>query len=239
MARPPAIRLFIGIGKMLRGLLRGSDKAAGGLAWFAATLGQIALVCLGVHLAADQLDDRLMGWLSTGQRFLDENLGELLGSAGDTLGLGHDAMTVWTRIPLATISAWTALVVELGACGILCAAFLLTSRKPKLSWTRWRQALSIHAVVMPLTLAGVLIAGSWSMAMAAEDLLPASPITIWAAAGLGLAVLLRFGLPTWGRAVGALEASGKARRDLLTALLLAPIGLLAWMHGVPFWGWLP
>ncbi len=239
MARPLPIRLLVGLGKLLGKLLRGSDKAAGGLAFVAATLGQIALVCLGVHLAADQLDDQVMGWLSAGQQFLDVHLAELLGSAAETFGMGPDAMTVWTMVPTATIAAWTALIFELVACAILSASFLLTTRKPKLSWSRYRKALSIHALVLPLALTGVLLAGGWSMAMAAEDLLPASAITPWAAGGLGVAVLLRFGLPAWGRAVGSLEASGKRRRDLLAALVILPIGLLAWMHGLPFWGWLP
>ena len=237
MSRPLPIRLLVGIGRMLRGLLRGSDRAAGGVASIAATIGQIALICLGVHLAADQLDDRVMGWLGASQAFLDEKLGEALGSAAESVGMGFDAFTVWNKVPLVAASAWTALVFELAACGILCAAFLLTTRKPKLTWSHYRKALSVHAVVLPFTLAGVLFAGGWSMA--AEDLLPASPITPWAAGGVGLAVLLRFGLPAWGRAVGALQSSGKARRDLLTALVILPIGLLAWIHGVPFWGWLP
>jgi len=236
--RPLIPRFLLGLGRMMKGLLRGSDRAAGGLASVATTLGQVALVCLGVHLAADQLDDRFLSLLTLARDQLDVFLAEPLGRAAMAVGLEQGDVALWTRIPLAAVSAWSALVVELVAAVVLVGSFLLTARRPALSWSAWRAALSIHAVVMPLALAGVLMAGSWSMAMAAEDLLPSHTAARVAAGVLGLAVLLRFGLPAWARAVGALERSGRARRDLLAALVIAPVGLLAWMHGVPLWGWL-
>ncbi len=238
-SRPLVFRIIAGLGRGLGRLLRGSDRAAGGLARVAATIGQVALVCLGVHLAADQLDDRALAGLTWLQGWMDTTLAGPLGSAAEYIGLDFDTFLFWDGLPLATIAAWTALVVELVAAALLSTSFLLTGRKPQLSWKAWRQALSIHAVVLPIALAGVLLAGSWSMAMAAEDLLPAHTASTWAAAGLGLAVLLRFGFPAWGRAVAVLERSGKVRRDLLTAVVILPVGLLAWMHGVPLWGWLP
>ncbi len=237
--RPLAIRIVVGIGRLLGRLLRGSDRAAGGLARVSATLGQVALVCLGVHLAADQLDDRALAGLTALQGWLDTTLAGPLGGAAESMGMGFDALLFWDGLPLSTMSAWLALVVELLAAALLCSSFLLTGRKPTLSWSAWRSALSIHALVLPITLAGVLLAGSWSMAMAAEDLMPVHVASRWAAGLLGLAVLLRFGLPAWGRAVAVLERSGKPRRDLLVALVMTPVGLLAWMHGVPIWGWLP
>lgn len=237
--RPLAIRIAIGLGRLLGRLLKGSDRAAGGLARVAATLGQVALVCLGVHLAADQLDDRALAGLTALQGWLDASLAGPMGSVAEGMGLDFDALLFWDGLPIATMAAWLALVVELVAAALLCGSFLLTGRRPQLSWSGWRQALSIHAVVLPLTLAGVLLAGSWSMAMAAEDLMPVLATSRWAAGLLGLAVLLRFGLPAWGRAVAVLERSGKPRRDLLVALVMTPVGLLAWMHGVPIWGWLP
>ncbi len=238
-ARAPIPRFLMGLGRLFGRLLRGSDRAAGGMAWFATTLGQIALVCLGVHLAADQLDDRFLELLTMGRDLLDAQLADPLGRAAMAVGLERGDVTIWDRVPLAAVAAWVALVVELAAAVVLSTSFLLTSRKPALSWKAWRGALSVHAVVLPLSLAGVLMAGSWSMAMAAEDLLPTHLAASIAAGLLGVAVLLRFGLPAWARAVAALERSGRARRDLLAALAIAPVGLLAWMHGVPLWGWLP
>jgi len=236
--RPFFPRLLLSLVRLVRGLFRGSDRAAGGLARVATTLGQIAMVCLGVHLAADQLDDRLLVLLTAAVDQIDTAMADPLGRAAMAVGLERGDVALWTRIPVAAASAWAALVVELLAAVVLCGSFLLTPRRPALSWNAWRAALSIHAVVLPLSLAGVLVAGSWSMAMAAEDLLPSSVVAQVAAGLLGLAVLLRFGLPAWTRAVGALERSGRARRDLLAALTIAPVGLLAWMHGVPLWGWL-
>jgi hypothetical protein len=236
---PPALRVLLGLGRLLLRLLRGSDRAAGGLARVATTIGQVALVSLGVHLAADQLDDQALAGLTALQGWLDTRLAAPLGELAEGLGMAFDALLFWDALPLPTIAAWTALVVELVAVALLCASFLLTKREPRLSWAAWRKAISVHAVVLPLTLAGVLAAGSWSMAMAAEDLLPLHPASRWAAGLLGLAVLLRFGLSAWGRAVAVLERSGKPRRDLLAALFIAPVGLLAWMHGVPLWGLLP
>ena len=236
--RPLGIRIVVGLGRLLGRLLKGGDRAAGGLARVATTIGQIALVCLGVHLAADQLDDRTLTGLTALQGWLDSSLAGPLGSAAEALGQDFDAFLLWDKLPLATMSAWLALVVELLAAALLCASFLLTGRSPKLSWKAWRQAMSVHAVVLPVTLAGVMLAGSWSMAMATEDLMPVHLASRVAAGLLGLAVLLRFGLPAWGRAVAVLERSGKPRRDLLVALVITPVGLLAWMHGVPLWGWL-
>lgn len=232
-------RLLRGLGRVVHRLLRGSDRAAGGVARLATTLGQIALVCLGVHLAADQLDDRVLALLQAGQGWLDAHLALPLGRAAAALGLDQGSVAFWSLIPVVVVAAWVALVMELAASAVLCASFLLTARQPVISWTAWRQALSVHAVVLPFALAGVLVAGSWSMAMATEDLLPVHGAARVAGGLLGVAVLLRFGLPAWGRAVGALERSGGRRRDLLAAAAIAPVGLLAWMHGVPLWGWLP
>jgi len=229
---PAALRLF---GR----LLRGGDRAAGGLARLATTLGQVALVCLGAHLAADRLDDRVYGQLSDAQAWLDARLAPALGPLGERLGLGYERLLLWERLPLAPAAAWVALLLELLACALLCASFLLTPRRVELSWMGFRRALSVHALVLPVALAGTLLAGAWSLAMAAEDLLPPSPVAPWAGGALALAVLVRFGMPAWGRAVGALERSGRPARDLLVAVLIGPIGLLAWLHGVPCWAWLP
>ncbi len=220
-------------------LLATSDRAAGGLARIATTLGQAALVCLGVHLAADQLDDRVFAGLTGLQGLADSHLAGSLGALAEALGQPTERFLFWDGLPLAAASAWAALAVELLAIALLCASFLLTSRQPQLSWARWRGAFSVQAVVLPLTLAGTLLAGAWSLSMATEDLLPSSPVAPWAAGVLALAAFLRFGWPAWARAVSSLERSGRLRLELLGALVLAPVGLLAWMHGLPIWGWLP
>jgi hypothetical protein len=72
--------------------------------------------------------------------------------------------------------------------------------------------------------------------MGIEDLIPNARI---GAAALAIAALLRFGWPAWSRAVSHLERPPRWTRGLASALVLAPIGWLAWTHGVPIWGWLP
>lgn len=200
------------------GLLRITDRVAGGISALGTTLGQVALVVLGVHLAADRIDDLLA-------RALQEA----------SLALGAPGLG---SLPVPMVAAWGALLVELAAVALLSGAFLLTARQPALDRGVLDRVRSVNAVVMPVALAGVLIAGSWSMAMAAEDLLPPSPLAPWAAGLLGLAVLVRYGLPAWCRAVAALPSSPRWQQGLSAAGVLVPVGALAWMHGVPMWGWL-
>lgn len=223
---------------MYRILVQG-DRAAGAVARSATTLGQAALVVQGVHLAADNLDDRLLVALSAASGWLDRVAAPALSEVAAALSLPPDALTAWDGLPLGPAAGWGALVVEASAVVLLWGAFLLTSKQERPTWRRWRRAASVRAVVVPLTLAGVLLAGSWSLAMGVEDLLPAHALSRYAAALLGLAALLRFGLPAWLRAVAALDATRRWSEGLLAAVVLAPVGLLSWMHGVPVWGLLP
>lgn len=216
------------------GLLSTTDRAAGGIARLSTTLGQIALVALGVHLVGDQIDDLLLSGMGAAVEALEGPLARLTAA----LDRPHGSTPLLSSLPLSTAAAWGALCVELAATVALSTAFVLSSRRPSLTWAAYREALCLHALVMPLALAGVLLAGCWSMAMAAEDLLPMSAIAPWAAGLLALAVAARFGLPAWLRAVGALSAAKTWRDGVVLSLLLLPVGVLAWRHGVPVWGWL-
>ncbi|MFH1468061.1 MAG: hypothetical protein ABIO70_26985 [Pseudomonadota bacterium] len=236
MPVPPPRR---GLLRAVLALFRGSDRAAGGLARVATTLGQIALVCLGAHLAADHLDDQFLGGLSAAQAWLDATLAGPMLRFSEAVGARYETLLFWDELPLASMAAWAALIVELIACALLSASFLLTPRQARPSWAAWRRALSVHALVLPLALSGVLLAGAWSMSMAVEDLLPSAAWASVIAWTVAAAVGLRFGLPAWLRAVATLERSGKPLRDLAVAICILPLGLLAWVHGVPLWGWLP
>ena len=211
-----------------------TDRAAGGLARLATTLGQIALVILGVHLVGDQLDDLLYSLLTGMVAAIEVPVAQAMAA----LDRPHGATPMLENLPLVSATAWGALSVELAATVALSAAFVLTSRKPLLSWAEYRSALCVHAVIMPAALAGVLLAGCWSMAMAAEDLLPVSGVAPWAAGLLALAVAARFALPAWLRAIGALSEASSWRQGLVLSVLLLPVGAMAWRHGVPVWGWL-
>lgn len=220
-------------------LLQASDRLAGGLAQRATTGGQVALVALGVHLAADALDDGVAAGLAHLQVLADAHLAAPLGGLAEALGRPYLSFFFWDDLPTAALAAWAALLVELTTTVLLCGAFVLTPRQPRLSRDAYRRALCIHALLLPPTLLGVGIAGSWSLSMAAEDLLPPSALAPWAAGVLGLAAFLRFGLPALVRAVAALDPDPPRRRGLLAAPFLLTIGALAWGHGAPLWGWLP
>lgn len=226
---------------LLRALIRWLarlDRAAGLLAHQAGTFGQAALVALGVHLAGDHLDDRLRSGITAVLDLLDRALAPHALALADRLGLPGDLLLPWTALSPERLAPWGALGLELAAAVVLVASFLFTPRAATPSWRVWYRARSVEALVLPVALAGVLAAGCWSLAMAAEDLLPTGPATPWAAAALGLAAALGMGAPAWSRAVSTLEPSRRALPGLLRCLVTAPVGLLAWMHGVPLWGWL-
>jgi hypothetical protein len=220
-------------------VLAASDRLAGGVAKAAATLAQMALVALGVHLAADTVDDRVLELLLGCQSWADAHLTGAHVAVAEKLGMAWDTLVWWPSVPVAPISAGLALVLELAADALLVATFLLTPRGASLEWSRYKRALSVRAIVTPIALAGVLVAGAWSLAMAAEDLLPHSPVAPWAAGLLGLAALVRMGAPAWSRAVAALDPPKRWTDGLAPALVMLPVGLLAWAHGAPIWGWLP
>jgi hypothetical protein len=220
-------------------VLAASDRFAGGVAQAASTLAQMALVALGVHLAADTVDDRVLDLLMGGQAWADAHLTGLHAAAAEQLGMAWDTFVWWPAIPVAPISAGLALVLELAADALLVGTFLLTPREAALEWGRYKRALGVRAVVVPLALSGVLVAGAWSLAMAAEDALPGSAVAPWAAGLLGLVALLRMGVPAWTRAVAALDPPRRWHEGLAPALVILPVGLLAWAHGAPIWGWLP
>ena len=150
------------------GLVSTLDRTAGGIARWSTTLGQLALVALGVHLVGDQVDDLLLVSLSAMVEALEGPLARLTAM----LDRPHGTPPLLSSLPLNTTAVWGALCVELATTVALSTAFVLSSQRPRLSWTAYRAALCVHALIMPLALAGVLLAGCWSMAMAAEDLLP-------------------------------------------------------------------
>ena len=192
-------------------MFRSWDRAAAWIAHHASTLGQVALVCLGVHLASDQLDDLIARALTA-------------------------LVSPWIDGNFVVAAAWIALAVELAADVMLAGAILLTDAKRRPSFRAWRRVRSVESVVLPFALAGVILAGGWSLAMGIEDLIPNARV---GATALAFAALLRFGWPAWSRAVSHLERPSRWTRGLAPALVLAPIGWLAWTHGVPIWGWLP
>lgn len=179
-------------------------------------LGQLGVIVLGAHLAADRLDDVAF---------------QLLASAPIS----------WESVDTpAVIAGWAAVVLELLVVVKAGAALLLTPHAPKITLADWWERRSVEAFVLPAFWAATALAGSWVIGMAAEDAL-AEYVSGRAAAALGwvaaLAVGWRLGLTGWVRIVGALEP-GRPTRGLLWAPLLLLVGWLALRYGLPVWGWL-
>lgn len=204
-------------------------------------LGQLGVVLLGVHLAADRLDDSVFQallWLNGPLSIVANKLG--------LAGLDPEQLT--------TPAAWVAVALELVADLVLMGALTLTAQAPELSWQRYKERLSVRSAVLPLAWAPIALAGAWMVGMAAEDLLAgwhaqAAHAVGWVVAGL---VGWRLGWTGWRRIVGAVElprsaATGEKvfrviprwRLDgLVWAPLLLVLAVLATRHGLPIWGWL-
>lgn len=199
-------------------LLKGIDQAISLTRPLWAWLGQLALVLLGIHLAADQLDDYLYALLTLGELpWPDANAPKLIAAGG-------------------------ALVLELAIVGRAAFAILLTPQQPELSWSSYKRRLSVEAISLPLFWGTAAVAGSWVVGMATQDALyPYDPLVAailsWAVA---LLVAWRLGLSGWRRVVGALDDPPKARtRGLIEAPFLLGVAFLVLWDGLPIWGWLP
>lgn len=176
--------------------------------------GQLALVILGVHLAADRIDDAVaagLAWLPVSE---DRD---------------------WGLAP----AAWVALAVELVVVVRAATLILLTEAAPKLTRQTWRELGSIDGVVAPLFWVAVAGAGAWSLGMAVEDGL--APLTSpdagrWGGVTVALLVLLRLGLPGLARVIGGLRGPKTWRDGAPWAPALLAVAFVAVRHGWPIWG---
>ena len=100
-------------------------------------LGQLGVAVLGVHLAADRLDDSVYQALL----WANEGLAPLLGKL-KLSGLDPEQ--------LATPAAWVALVLELLVDLFMLGALSLTAHSPQLSWAHYKSRLTVRSVVVPL-----------------------------------------------------------------------------------------
>jgi len=197
--------------KILRAVDRAVSYTRPSWVW----LGQLAVVVLGIHLAADRLDD----WIFAGLQALH-----------------------WPAEPIALqVAAWAAVGLELLVTVRAIGAILLTEQAPQLSWSAWKRNWCIDALALPLFWAPTALAGAWVVGMAAEDLVaPVHPtagtIAAWTAAIL---VAWRLGWTGWRRVVGSLDPPKKRIQGVGWAPFLVGVSVLAVVHGLPIWGWLP
>lgn len=180
-------------------------------------LGQLALVVLGVHLAADRLDDALAGWLA---------------SSGIPWPEPEQPLMVGT---------WAAVLLELGVVAWATVTLFRASAPPVDGPRAWARRWSVHGVVAPLFWAPTALAGAWVIGMAVED--GVAPLWADAAAPLAIAaaglVGLRLGLTGLLRVVAGTPVPVRRWEGLLAAPPVLLVAGLAIRHGLPIWGWWP
>lgn len=177
-------------------------------------LGKVALVVLGTHLAADLLDDALGRWLS-------------------------DIPLAWPdpQTPF-TFGTWTALALELLVTVWAIRTLARTTDNRVKNAKDWASRWSIHNLTGPLFWLPVSLAGSWTIAMAVEDLVPLEAGANWVGGFVGVMVAWR--LAGTGFLQLILQAPVPKRRIEGWAWVL-PLALVGWFaarHGLPVWGWL-
>lgn len=174
-------------------------------------VGQVALVILGAHQAADRLDDDLGLWL--------------------------------THVPWAwpdpqtpfTVGAWIALSMEVGVA-VWAVLSLARTMEHRIDHPReWARRLSVHNVVGPLVWAPIALAGSWAIAMAIEDALPASELATWTSWAIGAVIAWRLGWTGMSRLVVAAPTPKHRWDGWIWAPPLLVVGTYALLHALPIW----
>lgn len=178
--------------------------------WF----GQVALLVLGIHLAADRMDDAL-GLIAT------------------------QIPVPWPdpNTPF-VVGQWVGVVTEVALMVWAIRALFRTPENEIRHPREWVRRFSLHNLTAPLFWLPVSLAGSWSIAMALEDALPIHAVSTAFAWGLAAIVALRLGLSAvWL----LLQSPPKPKHRLDGILWVPPLALVAgfatW-YGLPIWGWL-
>jgi len=179
-------------------------------------IGQLSVVILGIHLAADRLDDYLIPLLT-------------------------EIQIAWPspEAPL-TAATWGAVGVELLV--VVWATWMLMSANaaPVESFAAWKSKLSIRAILTPLFWAPTALAGAWVVGMAVEDLTAdwlldyAQPLA-WSVAFL---VAWRLAATGWLRLILRTPQPSSRLQGLIWAPLALLVAGLALKHGLPIWGWI-
>lgn len=189
--------------------------------WLAGTsrrwrwIGHLAVVWIGVHFAADRVDDAVAS-----------ALGILPWPAPD--------------LPL-VLGTWSAIALELYVDGWAAFTWARSGGPAIDSFAAWRARVTPAAVAAPALWLTAGIAGVWVTGMAVEDLLPDGALSRGAAAVVDAALVWRLVWPALSR-VGARPAPAAPLPPAALAAALAPVALVAALavrHGWPIWGLLP
>jgi hypothetical protein len=177
-------------------------------------LGQVALVVLGTHLAADRLDDDLARLLSS-------------------LPLAWpDPQTPFT------VGSWTAVGLELAVAIWALLALARTAENRVSSLKEWGQRWSLHNLLGPLFWLPVSLAGSWGIAMAIEDALPHGQVAQITGYVVGALVAWRLAGTGFVQLVRAAPVPKRRTEGVIWMVPLIVIGAYAAWYGLPIWGWL-
>jgi hypothetical protein len=238
------------------------SRFLGAFRWAFMPLGLLALVAVGVHAAADTLDDRLLTWVDRADSAFDAWVGQSQATA---------SMVDWVSLETRTrLARALALGWELAADLLLALPALgyreVESATPPVSWrpatpadpSTWRALLrrclrrpTPMRWVRPLATAGVALAGACAVARLVQGTVYLSWRPLFgdgpadlAARGLAVASLVGVSVSLGWRAVlrnlqhadAACEAAGPRRMwtlGLLGCVLVAPLGLAAALEASP------
>ncbi len=180
-------------------------------------LGQVGVVILGIHLAADRLDDYVGAMLMRGP-------------------------PAWVE-PSTVLEAgtWVAVALELLVVGWAVWTRLRANGEPIKEPADWWTRRSVQAGLAGLFWLPLGLAGCWVVAMAVEDLLaPLLPVlAIYLGSLVAVFVAWRLALTGWVRIVRQTPKPRGITEGWAWALPVALVSLLAVRHGLPIWGWLP
>lgn len=180
-----------------------------------AGLGQLALIVLGVHLAADKVDDVLYNALL----------------ASPLPWESPDSAVIYAR--------WGAVILEFAVVARAIGAIALTSHAPTRTFAEWKRDWSVDAVVLPLFWFVCALAGAWVVGMVVEDAVATRIPALATPASLLTTLIIgwRLGVSGVVRVIGGLDAPKRRGEGLLWAVPLLLVTALAARHGLPIWGW--
>lgn len=179
-------------------------------------LGQLGVVVLGIHLAADRLDDYLGNLLSASE-------------------------VPWSepQIPL-TVGTWGAIGLELAVVSWAVWTLLHARATPVKEPRAWWGRRSVHSLLAAAAWLPISLAGAWVVGMAVEDVVAGWLPSLAAGAGIVAALIVtwRLTLTGWLRVLLRTPEPKRALDGIGWVLPVLTVALLALRHGLPIWGWL-
>lgn len=180
-------------------------------------VGQLAVVLLGVHLAADRLDDLITtGLVATGIPWPEPEQ------------------------PI-TLGTWSAVLLELYVAGWAAFSWFRAGDLPVVTAAAWAARATPHAIAAAVFWAPTGLAGAWVIAMATEDVVApwwttGASLIGWIVAAMAI---WRLAWPGLVRVVRNAPVPHHRWDGILTIWPAVIVSGLAIRYGLPIWGWLP